>query len=90
MIMKKVVQMAMCFLFGVALISLVNIISIKEYNRRLKIEIKGNEMNNLTLKNEIAQDEKQIEALKIDKKDKWEELSTWKNIESKIQKALSN
>ena len=88
--MKKVVQMAMCFLFGVALISLVNIINIKEYNRRLKIEIKGNEMNNLTLKNEIAQDEKQIEALKIDKKDKWEELSTWKNIESKIQKALSN
>lgn len=88
--MRKVVLIAMYFLFGVCIVSTINMLNIKENNHKIYNEIKGNNMNNQNLKKEITENEKQLENLKSEKKKEWEELSAWKNIEAKLEKATSN
>ena len=87
---KKVVLSILFLLLGISIYPSYKLIIIEKENIKLKSVINSVTKDNKTIKNSNINYEKQIDILKDENKDKWEELEVWKKTKSKIEEALSS
>lgn len=87
--MKKVLLIISLCLIAISIVLLVRDNMIKNDNKHLKKEIEKVTTQNINTQNDNQKYEDDINNLKEEKKDKWEELEIWKNYQEKITKALS-
>lgn len=87
--MKKVLLIISLCLLTISIVLLVRDNMIKNDNKHLKKEIEKVTTQNINTQNDNQKYEDDINNLKEEKKDKWEELEIWKNYQEKLTKALS-
>lgn len=87
--MKKVLLIISLCLLTISIVLLVRDNMIKNDNKHLKKEIEKVITQNINTQNDNQKYENDINNLKEEKIDKWEELEIWKNYQEKITKALS-
>ena len=88
--MKKVVLSILFLLLGIIIYPSYKLIIIEKENINLRSVINSVTKDNKTIKNSNINYEKQIDILKDENKDKWEELEVWKKTKLKIEEALSS
>ena len=88
MVVKKVFIIILSCLFIILIISFVKINITKIDNASVIMKIKKIKKDNEIIDADILDTEKQIESLKEENKDKWQELESWKKTKEKIEAAL--
>ena len=88
--MKKVALSILFLLLGIIIYSSYKLIIIEKENIKLKSVIISITKDNKTIQNNNIDYKKQIDILKEEKKDKWEELEVWKKTKLEIEKALTS
>lgn len=86
--MKKVFIIILSCLFIVFGFTYFKIHLTKLDNTRITNKIKEVKKNNTQVDNELDETQQQIDALKEENKDKWQELNTWRKTKEKIEAAL--
>ena len=89
MVVKKTFIIILSCLFIILAISYVKISLTKLDNDNITNNNVNIKKENEIIDNEKLETEKQIDTLKGEKKDKWQELSMWKKTKEKIKTALS-
>lgn len=88
--MKKVALSILFLLLGIIIYPSYKLIIIEKENIKLKSVINSVTKDNKTIQNRNIDYEKQINILKNENKNKWEELEVWKKTKLKIEEALSS
>lgn len=89
-VVKKVALSILFLLLGIIIYSSYKLIIIEKENIKLRSVINSVTKDNKTIKNSNINYQKQINILKDEKKDKWEELEEWKKTKIEIEEALSS
>ena len=89
--MKKLMIAKLIFLLiliGLCIFLYIMYFNIKNDNDKLEFEIEKSKIETTNYSLKIANIESDVEQLKEEKKDRVEELETWKTMEEKIKNAL--
>lgn len=89
MAVKKVFIIILSCLFIVLGFSYLKIYLIKIDNKSISSKITELKKDNESIENDILKTEKQIDKLKDENKEKWQELSMWRKTKEKIENVLS-
>lgn len=87
-VVKKVFIIILSCLFVILGFSFAKIYLTRADNYNITNKIKEIQKDNEAIDNGILDTEKQIEELKEANKDKWQELTAWKNLKAKIEAVL--
>ena len=87
-VVKKVFIIILSCLFIILSFSFVKIYLTKLDNNNITNKIKEIEKDNEVIDGDVLNTKKQIEQLKEENKEKWQELNTWENSKVKIEAAL--
>ena len=87
--MKKVLLGIFFCVLGVFIFSLIKVKSISNENIALQNKINQLNTDSSTLETDNKAKETEIETLKVELKDKLEEVAIWEKAEEKLKKALS-
>ena len=87
--MKKVLLGIFFCVLGVFIFSLIKVKSISNENITLQNKINQLNTDSSNLETDNKAKETEIENLKVEQKDKLEELAIWEKAEEKLKKALS-
>ena len=87
--MKKVLLGLFFCILGVFIFSLIKVKSINNENIALQNEISKINSNSSSMEEDNKKKETEIEKLKVELKDKLEEVTIWEKAEEKLKKALS-
>ena len=87
--MKKVLFGIFFCVLGVFIFSLIKVKSISNENITLQNKINQLNIDSSTLETDNKAKETEIETLKVELKDKLEEVTIWEKAEEKLKKALS-
>ncbi len=89
MMMRKVFIIILACLLIILIISFGKINMIKIDNLNIVKQIDNIESNNDAIDKEILATEEEINTIKEEKKDKWQELNVWLKTKEKLEAALS-
>ena len=89
-VVKKVVLSVLFLLLGIIIYPSYKLIIIEKENKQIKAVINSINKDNEIIKNNNLEYQERINALKDEKKTKWEELETWQKTKQKLEKALSS